>query len=234
MTSGAIGTKEYTTAEVMVTKADLQNEYVLRTQGFMHIAGLDEAGRGAWAGPVVAGAVILPLDHADLANTLTGVNDSKQLSPRTREALFPVIMDTALAAGVGFGTHIEIDALGIVPATRLAMKRALEALNLWPAALLVDALSLPDVNLPCTSLIKGDQRSLSIAAASILAKVTRDHYMCDLDAAYPNYRFGQHKGYGTALHRQNLEQFGPSPVHRRTFAPVMSVINHNEQRGSGV
>lgn len=213
----------------MKSHVDLQHELELYGQGFRFIAGLDEAGRGAWAGPVVAGAVILPLDHADLADALTGVTDSKQLSPRAREALFPVIVDVALATGVGCGTQHEIDTLGIVPATRLAMERALRALSIWPNALLVDALSLPDVRLPCTPLIKGDQRSLSIASASILAKVTRDRYMCDLDAVYPEYRFGQHKGYGTSLHRQNLQRLGPSPVHRRTFAPVRIVLEAHKQ-----
>jgi ribonuclease HII len=203
--------------------ADLRHEYSLHERGWMAIAGLDEAGRGAWAGPVVAGAVILPLDRFDLAHALAGVNDSKQLSPATREALLPRISEVAVAVGMGYATHTEIDQCGIVPATRLAMQRALANLSIPPDALLTDAMPMPELHLPCTPLIKGDQRSLSIAAASIVAKVTRDHFMDDLDALFPQYGFLVHKGYGTALHQQALRQFGPSAVHRMTFAPVMAL-----------
>lgn len=189
----------------------------------MSIAGLDEAGRGAWAGPVVAGAVILPLDRFDLAHALAGVNDSKQLSPAMREALLPRITEAAVAVGVGYATHVEIDQCGIVPATRLAMQRALANLSVPPDALLTDAMPMPELHLPCTPLIKGDQRSLSIAAASIVAKVTRDHFMDELDGLFPQYGFLVHKGYGTALHQQTLRRFGPSTVHRMTFAPVLAL-----------
>jgi ribonuclease HII len=201
-------------------QTDLRYEFGLRDEGHALIAGLDEAGRGAWAGPVAAGAVILPLDRADLRQTLDGVTDSKLLSPARREALYPVITDTALAWGVGFASNVEIDAIGIVPATRLAMRRALDQLTAQPTALLTDAVLIPEVDLPCFPLIKGDQKSLSIAAASILAKVSRDRFMIELEAPYPAYRFGQHKGYGTELHRLALNRHGPCPVHRQTFAPV--------------
>ncbi len=217
----------------MISHADLQHEQMLRVQGYRLIAGLDEAGRGAWAGPVVAGAVILPLEsdnHADLAQALAGVNDSKLLSRSAREALLPKITSVALATGVGFASHEEIDTLGIVPATRLAMQRALAALCAWPDALLTDALALPEVDLPCIPLIKGDRRSLSIAAASILAKVTRDEHMRALDSGFPGYYFGQHKGYGTSLHSRALVQLGPSPVHRKTFAPVRALLNHLQDK----
>ncbi|MCD4687552.1 MAG: ribonuclease HII [Anaerolineae bacterium] len=214
-----------------MSQADLQYEYRLRAQGFHRIAGLDEAGRGAWAGPVVAGAVILPLDRFDLANTLHGVNDSKQLTPAQREALVPRIMAVVVAGGVGHATHQEIDTLGIVPATKLAMRRALACLDTAPDTLLIDALALPEVPLPCTALIKGDQKSLSIAAASILAKVARDHFMNELDTAHPHYGFRLHKGYGTALHQHTLRIFGPCEVHRMTFAPIQELLNPNHESG---
>jgi ribonuclease HII len=213
----------------MSQAADLRYEYHLREQGFVHVAGIDEAGRGAWAGPVVAGAVILPVDRFDLGHALFGVNDSKQLSPHARETLLPLITKTALAAGVGFATHTEIDDLGIVPATRLAMQRALEKLTIAPLALLTDAMALPDIHLPCTALIKGDQRSLSIAAASIVAKVTRDHFMDELDELFPQYGFRVHKGYGTVLHQQALRHYGPCTVHRMTFAPLAGSVAMEEE-----
>ena len=214
----------------MKGQADLRYEYRLWQRGYRAVAGLDEAGRGAWAGPVVAGAVILPVGRFDLARSLEGVNDSKQLTPAQREAVVARILRVAVAAGVGQASHTEIDALGIVPATRLAMQRALEALPTAPDALLTDAMALPELRLPVTKLIRGDQRALSVAAASILAKVARDRLMDDLDAIYPEYGFGEHKGYGTALHRQQLRAFGVSPVHRRTFAPVRAFLG----RGDGL
>ena len=208
----------------MMRSADLALEFRLRGEGFLRIAGLDEAGRGAWAGPVVAGAVILPLDRFDLAHVLEGVTDSKQLTPEEREALLPRILDVAVAAAVGHASHTEIDGLGIVPATRLAMRRALDALAVAPDALLSDALALPEIDLPCRAVIKGDQRSLSIAAASILAKVTRDRFMIELDPAFPQYGFAEHKGYGTPLHQQSLVHFGPTRLHRMTFAPLQAIL----------
>jgi ribonuclease HII len=217
----------------MTWQADLRHEFALRQAGFSLIGGLDEAGRGAWAGPVVAGAVILPLDRFDLVHALEGVNDSKQLSPKMRETLLPRIMDVALAAGMGYATHTEIDDFGIVPATRLAMQRALAALSVRPDALLTDAMPLPEIGLPCMPLVKGDQRSLSIAAASIVAKVTRDRFMAELDELFPQYGFRVHKGYGTLLHQQALRHFGPSAIHRLTFAPLRDLLAAQEKDGSG-
>lgn len=201
-------------------RPELTLERDLWARGVRVVAGLDEAGRGAWAGPVVAGAVVLPLDRFDLVRALDGVNDSKQLTPALREAMVPLILDAARATGVGHATHEEIDRLGIVPATRLAMRRALDALAPPPDALLVDAVDLTAFGLPCTPLIRGDQRSLSIAAASILAKVVRDQFMDALDDQFPYYGFREHKGYGTRLHRSALRQFGPCPAHRQSFAPL--------------
>jgi ribonuclease HII len=208
----------------MTDCADLRHEYALYRQGYRHIAGLDEAGRGAWAGPVVAGAVILPLERFDLAHALAGVNDSKLLSPAARERLLPIIIETALAVSVGCATREEIDRLGIVTATRLAMQRAIEKLTVSPDALLTDALRLELPHLLCQAMTKGDRRSLSIAAASIIAKVTRDRHMTELDTRYPEYGFRQHKGYGTALHQRMLQQFGPCPEHRITYAPVRALL----------
>ncbi|NDJ77396.1 MAG: ribonuclease HII [Chloroflexi bacterium] len=209
-------------------KADLTFEYRLRDVGYCCIAGVDEAGRGAWAGPVVAGAVILPLDRFDLGRALATVNDSKQLTAPAREALLPQIMEIAVAAGVGQASHAEIDELGIVPATRLAMQRALDALSVAPDALLTDSIRLPQVTLPITPLTKGDERSLSIAAASIIAKVLRDQHMQQLDAEYPQYGFLVNKGYGTALHRKALRECGPSDVHRMSFAPMATLQQRAE------
>ncbi len=209
----------------MIPEADLQHEFRLREQGFRYIAGLDEAGRGAWAGPVVAGAVILPLERFDLAHALTGVTDSKLLTPARREAMVPRILSTAVATGIGFATCEEIDLIGIVPATKLAMRRALAQLDIVPDALLVDSLQLPEIVLPCRSLVKGDQKSVSIAAASILAKVARDQHLDHLDTLYPQYGFRVHKGYGTPLHRHALDTFGPTAVHRRTFGPVRALLD---------
>lgn len=190
--------------------------------GFERVAGLDEAGRGAWAGPVVAAAVILPR-HARLPDT---VRDSKLLSPAQRETLFPLICQTAVAWGVGQASHIEIDTLGIVPATRLAMTRAIQALTVQPDALLIDAVTLPAVSLRQRVLYHADTLCLSVAAASILAKVTRDRLMVELDGQYPGYGFAAHKGYGTAAHRQALAANGASPIHRLTYRPLLKYAPH--------
>jgi len=184
------------------------------------VAGLDEAGRGAWAGPVVAAAVVLPPLDPDLRRRLAGVRDSKLLSPARREALLTTICEYALAYGVGAAPPAEIDRLGIVPATRKAMAQALEGLPLPPDYLLIDYLPLPEVPLPQHSLPKGDVHVLSIAAASILAKVSRDRLMIQLEQQWPGYGFAQHKGYGTAQHQAALRALGPSQVHRLSFAPL--------------
>lgn len=201
----------------MIPKPDLTYEKELWSS-YPFIAGLDEAGRGALAGPVCVGAVILPHNHPHLFRALSGVHDSKQLTPRKRSELAPRIKETAPAWGIGFAVAEEIDQLGIVPATRLAASRALEALPQFPDYLLTDfRLELPELDIPQSAIVKGDQRSLSIACASILAKTARDELMHDLSDEYPEYNFAHHKGYGTLLHRKRIEQLGHSPIHRKTF-----------------
>lgn len=195
-------------------------------QGYQLIAGIDEAGRGAWAGPVYAAAVILPLERSDLPNALNGVADSKQLSPQRREAALDVITEVALCVSLGQASAVEIDRLGIVSATRLAMRRAVKALTIGPEALLLDFIQLPKVHLPQRSLPKADQHCLSVAAASVVAKVGRDRWMVQLHKRYPGYGFARHKGYGTAAHRAALTRLGPSPVHRMSWAPLRSLNKH--------
>ncbi len=208
---GAVVTAEY---------PDLSAERRVWALGYCRIAGIDEAGRGPWAGPVVAAAVILPPDRDDLAIALAGVDDSKRLSPARREALIETIQEVAVAIGVGQSSAREIDTLGIVPATHLAMHRALVALPDPPDYLFIDYLSLPDVDWPQEAFVKGDRRVLSIAAASIVAKVSRDRLMVELDAMYPGYGFARHKGYGTPAHREALQRLGPSPIHRKSWRPL--------------
>lgn len=186
--------------------------------GLLHVAGLDEAGRGALAGPVAVGAVILPDDPVLLAQTLAGVRDSKQMTHLERESLAPQIKQIALTWNVGFASADEIDALGIVHATRLAALRALTGLSLTPQYLLTDfRLELPELDISQTALVKGDTLCLSIAAASVLAKTTRDQFMCKLDLHYQGYGLGKHKGYGTRAHRSAMKQLGVSLIHRRSF-----------------
>jgi ribonuclease HII len=200
------------------TSPDTLFETELWESGIQYIAGLDEAGRGALAGPVSVGAVILPNDKTLLASTLSGARDSKQLTPRMRESLAPLIQDTAITWAVGFATPEEIDMQGIVRATRLAALRALHQFTLTPQYLLTDfRLELPQLDIPQTSLIKGDARCLSIACASILAKTERDALMRELEAQYPGYGLAKHKGYGTQAHRSALKRLGLSPIHRRSF-----------------
>ena len=215
----------------------LQFEHTFWLRGLVRIAGIDEAGRGAWAGPVVAGAVILPRVRLiktwwlnDALRALEHARDSKLLSPAQRDALYEPIRAHALAAATGCATNEEIDALGIVPATRLAMQRALAALTLAPDALLIDALRLFAIPLPQKAIIHGDQLSLSIACASILAKVTRDRMMIELDPQLPGYGFAQHKGYGTAAHQAALETLGVTRAHRVSFAPVKARHGDKETR----
>jgi len=198
----------------------LDIELALRAQGHRFVAGLDEAGRGAWAGPVVAAAVILPLDRPDLTLVLQEVRDSKQLSPSTRDLLFDLIRQTAVGVGVGVSAPSVVDRDGVVSATRRAMRQALSRLSPRPGYLLLDYLRLPTVPLPQKALPKADACSLSVAAASIVAKVTRDRLMVLLDARYPGYGFARHKGYGTPFHRAALADLGPSPIHRMSFAPL--------------
>jgi ribonuclease HII len=202
----------------------LDFELALWAQGIAPAAGIDEAGRGAWAGPVCAGAVLLPCDAAILQR-LHGVRDSKQMSAKARGDWAGRIQAEALGWGVGFASNLEIDAIGIVPATRLAMQRALEQCALLPAHLLIDAVRLPGLAIPQTALVKGDARVLSIAAASVLAKTARDRVMAALDEEYPGYGFARHKGYGTAAHQEALLRLGPCAEHRRSFAPVAKMLN---------
>jgi ribonuclease HII len=198
---------------------DLSFEIPLWESGVVLVAGLDEAGRGPWAGPVTAGTVILPYSP-DISIRLSGVRDSKQMSAGQRAFWARRIKQEAAAWAVGEASHIEIDELGILPATRLAMQRALLKLNLSPAHLLLDAMLLPEENIPQTKLIKGDARSLSIAAASVLAKTARDQHMLGMDEQYPGYGFARHKGYGTRFHQEALRRLGPCPIHRQSFAPI--------------
>jgi len=199
----------------------LDRELQLIQSGHALIAGIDEAGRGAWAGPVVAAAVILNLQEA---SSLREVNDSKQLSPRQRDRLYQIIVDQCLTYGIGQGSVAEIDELGILPATRLAMQRAAAALSPQPDALIIDAVRLPQVNKPQTVFNFADSISVSVAAASILAKVTRDRLLIDLDAQYPAYQFTRHKGYGTQIHRAALQSVGPCAIHRRSFKPISALL----------
>jgi ribonuclease HII len=201
----------------------LEIEMALHAQGHRFVAGLDEAGRGAWAGPVVAAAVILPLGRTDLERVLVGVRDSKQLSPAVRNVLFDVIHQIALGIGVGVSAPVVVDRDGLLPATRRAMRQALTRLSLQPRYLILDHLQLTTVPLPQIAFPKADAQSLSVAAASIVAKVTRDRLMGLLDERYPGYGFARHKGYGTAIHRAALANLGPSPIHRMSFAPLKTI-----------
>ncbi len=207
--------------------ANLLYEQHVRAHGYERIVGLDEAGRGTWAGPVAAAAVALPLDRKHLTKLLTGVRDSKEMLPREREDVVDTIKATASAWGVGSADNAEVDALGIVPATKLAMARALEALMAqFPTfdiqCLFLDALLWPEMatRYPQMSIVDGDARSLTIAAASVLAKVWRDARMREWDALYPMYGFAAHKGYGSARHMAALRQYGPCPLHRISFKPL--------------
>lgn len=203
----------------------LQVEHQLQDRGYRLIAGVDEAGRGCWAGPVVAGAVILPLDQAELVELLDGVRDSKLLTAEQRARCDMAIRAVAVSVGIGIVGSEEIDRYGIVPATRAAMRQAVAALSPGPDALILDAMLLPESALAQTSLVKADQLSLSVAAASIIAKVARDRLMADLDLVYPGYAFARHKGYGTPQHRAALTHLGPSPIHRWTFAPIRELLS---------
>lgn len=197
----------------------LDFEKYLWEAGQERLAGLDEAGRGAWAGPVAAAAVILPVDPA-VSDHLPGVRDSKCMTPRQRGIWAKEIKQIALCWGVGFASNQEIDEIGIVPATRLAMKRALARLSHDPQHLLVDAIKLPEEPLPQTILIKGDSRCLSIAAASVIAKTERDALMVKHDGIHPGYGFARHKGYGTRIHQSALTALGPCNIHRFSFKPL--------------
>lgn len=181
-------------------------------RGFHAICGIDEAGRGPLAGPVCAAAVILPEGLE-----IPGLNDSKKLTDKKRRELFPIIEEQALAYGIGWASQEEIDDINILQATFLAMSRAVEQLNIRPDLALVDGNRAPTLDLPVETVVKGDSLSASIAAASVLAKVSRDDVMLRMAEEYPGYGFEVHKGYGTKAHYGALRTFGPSPIHRRTF-----------------
>jgi ribonuclease HII len=197
-------------------------EQLLAAQGYERIAGVDEVGRGALAGPVVAAAVILP--RGANASWLDGVRDSKQLTPAKREILFNRIYERAVAIGIGATAHELIDKMGIVTATRLAMKEAVEQLSPPPESLLIDYMRLPEVELPQKGITNGDDLCFSIACASIIAKVARDRLMVLFDRVYPGYGLARHKGYGTREHFSRLVTLGPCPIHRRTFNPVRAIM----------
>jgi len=197
-------------------------ERALLAQGYQRIAGVDEVGRGALAGPVVAAAVILPC-RIDTP-WLIRVKDSKLLSPPEREYLFDCIQEVAISIGIGMAPPEVIDSQGIIKATRLAMKLAIDQLSPPPESLLIDYMSLPEVTLPQRGIKNGDRLCFSIACASIMAKVARDRLMIELDRTYPGYGLAQHKGYGTEGHLSCLRRLGPSPIHRQSFKPVREII----------
>ncbi len=205
----------------MMDKPTFDYEAALHLEGYRLVAGVDEVGRGALAGPVMAAAVIFP-PGARFA-WLRRVRDSKQLRPRERERLFALVRRDGIAFGLGAVASTVIDEVGIAQATRVAMAQAVKALPSQPDYLLIDAFPLPEAGLPHQGIIRGDQLSISIACASIVAKVTRDLEMAKLDRAYPGYGLASHKGYGTRQHLECLHQLGPCAIHRRSFSPVEEI-----------
>lgn len=190
---------------------EIEKEYT--EKGFQLICGIDEAGRGPLAGPVCAAAVIFPI-----GTEIEGLNDSKKLTEKKREMLFPIITKKAIAYGIGFASEQEIDEINILNATFLAMRRAVEALGISPDLLLIDGNQKPKIGVgEEVTVIKGDAKSVSVAAASVLAKVSRDRYMLEKAQEYPQYAFEKHKGYGTKLHYEKIAEYGVSPIHRKTF-----------------
>ncbi|PIR92469.1 ribonuclease HII [Candidatus Falkowbacteria bacterium CG10_big_fil_rev_8_21_14_0_10_44_15] len=203
---------------------DLSYELKLRDQGFTYIAGVDEAGRGPLAGPVVAAAVIF--DFKAVPDELSKLSDSKKLSAERREYFSKIIMERAAGWSLGLCDHATIDRINILQATFLAMKKALSALKVKPHIILVDGnLPLPNYSSPQQAIVNGDNLIFSIAAASVLAKVTRDRIMREMHAQYPRYFFNRHKGYGTKLHLDALKLYGPCEIHRQSFKPVKQLLN---------
>ena len=188
------------------------SEYERKYSNYTYICGIDEVGRGPLAGPVVAGAVILPKDCDILY-----INDSKKLSEKKREELYDIIMEKAVATGIGYASVDRIDEINILQATFEAMREAISKLELTPDILLNDAVTIPQVDIKQVPIIKGDAKSISIGAASIIAKVTRDRLMVDYDTVFPEYGFASNKGYGSAQHIEAIKKYGPCPIHRRTF-----------------
>ncbi len=196
---------------------EYENE--LYNKGINYIAGVDEVGRGPLVGPVVTAAVILPKDFYD-----ERINDSKKITEKKREELFNIIKENAISIGIGISSEDVIDEINILEATKRAMKEAISNLDVTPQHILIDAVKL-DINIPSTSIIKGDAKSQSIAAASIIAKVTRDHMMYELDKLHPEYDFKSNKGYGTKKHIEAIYKYGPLKEHRKTFAPISDIIS---------
>ncbi len=202
----------------------LKYEKALYKNGVNLIAGVDEVGRGPLVGPVVAAAVILPVNYH-----LEGLNDSKKLTEKKRERFYDILMQEAVAIGIGEASAKEIDEINIYQASKLAMMRALKNLKIKPEHVLVDAMPLKEIDIPSTSIIHGDALSLSIAAASVIAKVTRDRMMIELDKKYPEYGFAQHKGYPTKKHLEVLQKYGVLDNYRFTYGPVRDLINSCEE-----
>ena len=202
----------------------LKYEKDLYKNGVKLIAGVDEVGRGPLVGPVVAAAVILPVNYH-----LEGLNDSKKLTEKKRERFYDILMQEAVAIGIGEASAKEIDEINIYQASKLAMMRALKNLKIKPEHVLVDAMPLKEIDIPSTSIIHGDALSLSIAAASVIAKVTRDRMMIELDKKYPEYGFAQHKGYPTKKHLEVLQKYGVLDNYRFTYGPVRDLINSCEE-----
>lgn len=204
--------KQQEKLEKEIARTEAMSVYEREYSHYATICGIDEVGRGPLAGPVVAGAVILPKD-----NPILYLNDSKKLSEKKREALYDEIMEHAVATGIGIVGPARIDEINILQATYEAMRMAIENLKIRPELLLNDAVTIPEVTIPQVPIIKGDAKSVSIAAASIIAKVTRDRMMVEYDQIIPGYDFASNKGYGTKAHIAGLKEHGPSPIHRRTF-----------------
>lgn len=198
-------------------------ERKLIQDGITLIGGIDEVGRGPLVGPVVAACVILPVNYQ-----LEGLTDSKKLSEKKREKFYEVLKKEAMAIGVGIVSEEEIDTINIYEATKVAMKQAVSNLNITPEHLLIDAMKL-DTGIPSTSIIKGDSKSLSIAAASVIAKVTRDRMLISLDAMYPMYDFKHNKGYPTKKHLEAIEKYGIIKEHRKSYAPVKNYLERNKK-----
>ncbi len=195
-----------------IARCEELKRYEREYESFGYICGIDEVGRGPLAGPVVAGAVILPKDCDILY-----INDSKKLSEKRREELYDIIMEKAVAVGIGYSSHIRIDEINILQATYEAMREAISKLSVKPDILLNDAVTIPEVDIKQVPIIKGDAKSLSIGAASIIAKVTRDRLMIEYDKEYPGYGFASNKGYGSAAHIAAIKEIGPCEIHRRSF-----------------
>jgi len=195
------------------------------------VAGADEAGRGAWAGPLVAAAVIFPPNEALGQVLCARVRDSKALTPKQREEIYPEIVASAVAVGLAVVPPAEVDEAGLSQANRAALLAALQNLSPGPTFALIDFFSLEGLPIPYKSLAQGDAHCLSIAAASVVAKVTRDRLMAEWDRTYPGFGFAQHKGYGTPRHRQALLRLGPSPIHRRSFAPIRQALAASSSLG---